>query len=207
MTEKMNDVIIRIASVADAPEIREIYAPYVEKTAITFEYKVPSIEEFKGRIRTTLQKYPYIVAEENEEIVGYAYAGPFIGRAAYDWSVETTIYVKENKKRMGLGKKLYAVLEQILKAQNILNLNACIGYPENEDEHLTKNSAQFHEHCGYTFVGEFHKCGYKFGTWYNMVWMEKIIGTHSANPAPVVWFPNLNEGGCFPCLAIEKGTF
>ena len=77
---------------------------------------------------------------------------------------------------MGYGRKLYHVLEAISTAQNILNLNVCIGYQEVEDEYLTANSAQFHAHLGYHMVGEFHKCGYKFGRWYNMVWMEKWIG-------------------------------
>ena len=86
--------------------------------------------------------------------------------------------MREDQKKSGVAKALYMALEQILAEQNILNLNACIGYPEVEDEYLTKNSVQFHEHMGYRFVGEFYKCGYKFGRWYNMVWMEKHIGEH-----------------------------
>ena len=92
---------------------------------------------------------------------------------------------------MGLGKRLYKILEEISRAQNILNLNACIGYPEIEDEYLTKNSVQFHAHLGYRMVGEFHQCGYKFNRWYNMVWMEKIIGPHNSFQPPVIPFPQL----------------
>ena len=169
---------IRVATLEDAKTLVEIYTPYVEKTVITFEYEVPSVEEFKGRMAHVLEKYPYLVAERDGEIVGYAYAGEFKSRAAYDWAVETTVYVREDQKNSGVGKALYMALEQILAEQNILNLNACIGYPEVEDEYLTKNSVQFHEHMGYRFVGEFYKCGYKFGRWYNMVWMEKHIGEH-----------------------------
>ena len=169
---------IRVATLEDAKTLVEIYTPYVEKTVITFEYEVPSVEEFKGRMAHVLEKYPYHVAERDGEIVGYAYAGEFKSRAAYDWAVETTVYVREDQKKSGVGKALYMALEQILAEQNILNLNACIGYPEVEDEYLTKNSVQFHEHMGYRFVGEFYKCGYKFGRWYNMVWMEKHIGEH-----------------------------
>lgn len=77
-------------------------------------------------------------------------------------------------------------------AQHILNLNACIGYPETEDEYLTKDSVRFHTHMGYSMVGEFHKCGYKFGRWYNMVWMEKLIGEHADQPEPVIAFPRLS---------------
>ena len=169
---------IRVATLEDAKTLVEIYTPYVEKTVITFEYEVPSVEEFKGRMAHVLEKHPYLVAERDGEIVGYAYAGEFKSRAAYDWAVETTVYVREDQKKSGVGKALYMALEQILAEQNILNLNACIGYPEVEDEYLTKNSVQFHEHMGYRFVGEFYKCGYKFGRWFNMVWMEKHIGEH-----------------------------
>lgn len=185
-------ICIRTASSKDAEEILEIYTPYVEKTAITFEYEVPDLEEFKLRISNTLKKYPYLVAEKDGELLGYAYTGPFVGRAAYDWTAEVSIYLKENRRKMGLGRILYHALEEISRAQNILSLTACIGFPEKEDEHLTKNSQQFHEHLGYKLVGQFHKCGYKFGTWYDMVWMEKMIGAHPENPFPVICFPDLN---------------
>jgi phosphinothricin acetyltransferase len=132
-----------------------------------------------------------LVAEVQGEILGYAYTGPFVGRAAYAWAAETTIYIREDCKKMGLGKRLYKILEEISRAQNILNLNACIGYPEIEDEYLTKNSVQFHAHLGYRMVGEFHQCGYKFNRWYNMVWMEKIIGPHNSFQPPVIPFPQL----------------
>ena len=118
------------------------------------------------------------MAEHDGKIVGYAYVSPFKERAAYTWAVETSIYVDQNCKRMGIGKKLHSALEHCLKEMGILNMEACIGYPQEDDEYLTKNSAQFHEHLGYRMVGEFKKCGYKFHRWYNMIWMEKIIGIH-----------------------------
>lgn len=186
------DIIIIVAKPDDAADILKVYTPYVENTAITFEYDVPSVEEFRARITKTLKKYPYIVAKKCGEIIGYAYTGAFVGRAAYDWAVETTIYINAGSTKCGLGKKLYTVLEKISSAQNILNMNACIGYPQIDDEHLTKNSVQFHAHLGYNIVGTFHKCGYKFGTWYDMVWMEKIIGEHSALPEQVIPFPKLS---------------
>lgn len=188
-----NDVIIRAASPGDAEKLLEIYRPYVEKTAITFEYEVPSVEEFQGRIVRTLRRYPYLVAEAGGQILGYAYTGPFVGRAAYDWAAEVSIYLREDCRGMGLGKRLYAAIEEISRAQHITNLNACIGTVEMEDEHLTNNSAQFHGHMGYRMVGEFQKCGYKFGRWYNMVWMEKIIGEHLPSPEAVVPFPEVGE--------------
>lgn len=171
---------IRVAKAEDAQALLSIYAPYVEATAITFEYEVPSEDELTKRIQHILQKQPDLVAELNGEILGYAYAGAFNKRAAYDWSVETTIYVKKNKGRLGIGRKLYNALEAALKAQEILNLNACIAYPEEEDKYLTKDSVSFHNKMGFQMVGQFHNCGYKFYRWYNMVWMEKQIGSHKA---------------------------
>lgn len=184
---------IRIASPADANALLTIYAPYVTDTAITFEYQVPTVEEFAGRIRRVLEKYPYLVAEQDGEILGYAYVGTFHDRAAYDWAVETSIYVNQNKRRTGIGKTLYLALEAVLREQGILNLNACIGYPEVEDEYLTKNSVEFHAHLGYRFVGEFKQCGYKFDRWYNMVWMEKHIGEHRHGQAAPKRFDEIRD--------------
>lgn len=186
-----NQLLIRVAAFHDAEAILAIYAPYVEKTAITFEYDVPSLEEIKIRMKNTLRKYPYLVAEKNGEVLGYAYTGSFIPRAAYAWAAETSVYIKEDHRKMGIGQMLYRALEDISRAQNLLNLNACIGYPEIEDAYLTKNSVQFHEHLGYEITGHFHQCGYKFGTWYDMVWMEKMIGDHRANPSPFIPFSEL----------------
>lgn len=193
---------IRIATEQDAEALLEIYAPYVENTAITFEYSVPTVQEFTQRIRHVLERYPYLVAEREGKIAGYAYAGTFKERAAYDWSVETTVYVREDQKRTGVGRELYEMLEKLLALQNIQNLNACIAYLEVEDQYLTHNSVQFHEHLGYRLVGEFYKCGYKSGRWYNMVWMEKHIGGHEDRPQVVKSFNDIRE------LAAEKyGVF
>ena len=172
-------MLIRSAQVSDAPALLDIYAPYVRDTAITFEYDVPSPEEFRERIRRIRQRYPYLVIEKDGVIEGYAYAGVFKDRAAYDRSCEMTIYLDRGARGRGLGRELYEALEQELKARGFLNLYACIGVPEEPDEYLDFNSEQFHAHLGYTTVGTFHKCGYKFGRWYNMIWMEKMIGEHT----------------------------
>ena len=170
---------IRSAAPADAPRLLAIYAYYVENTAISFEYETPSVDDFTGRIENTLKKYPYLVLEDEEcTIQGYAYAGVFKARAAYDRSCEVTIYVDPAAKGRGYGRLLYEALEKELKARDFLNLYACIGVPIVEDEFLTRNSELFHQHMGYTKVGEFHQCGYKFDRWYNMIWMEKWIGEH-----------------------------
>ncbi|MGN0158377.1 MAG: GNAT family N-acetyltransferase [Brotaphodocola sp.] len=181
----MEQITIRTARLEDAEAILFIYAYYVEHTAITFEYEVPTLEEFRSRMARTLKKYPYLVALCDEKIMGYAYAGAFVGRAAYDWSAELSIYIAQEARNCGLGRKLYESLEQKLGKMGILNLYACIGYPDENDEYLTKNSAEFHEHLGFQTVGRFYKCGYKFGRWYHMIWMEKIIGVHTEKQEPV----------------------
>lgn len=193
----MKNISIRTARAEDAKALLDIYSYYVEKTAITYEYEIPSVDEFRGRIEGTLEKYPYIVAVDDSDgtecadngghIVGYAYAGCFKSRAAYDWSVETSIYVARDARKLGIGKKLYAELEERLKAMNILNVNACIAYTEVEDEYLTNASVRFHEKEGYSKVGVFHKCAYKFGRWYDMIWMEKFIGEHVPEQPAVIW--------------------
>lgn len=187
------EIRIRTARPLDAEALLKIYAPYVKDTAITFEYEVPDVVEFQARIEHTLEKYPYLVAEKDGEILGYAYAGSFVGRAAYDWSAETSIYVDRNNQKSGLGRKLYTALEDAMREMGYYNLNACIGYPEVEDEHLTGNSVRFHEHMGYKWVGLFHNSGYKFDTWYHMVWMEKMLGQHPVVAAPVRKYSDVRE--------------
>lgn len=184
-------ITIRTASECDAEVLLNIYAPYIRKTAITFEYDIPTVEGFAERIRHTLNRYPYLVAECEGEIVGYAYASSFHERAAYDWAAETSIYVSMDKKRLGIGVKLYEVLEKMLKKQGILNLNACIACPIENDPYLTRDSVAFHEKMGYRIVGHFSKCGYKFNRWYDMVWMEKHIGEHKEKQPAVRKFPDI----------------
>lgn len=197
------EIKIRVAEESDAGKLLAIYAPYVEKTAITFEYEVPTVDEFRQRIRNTRKKYPYIVAEIDGEAAGYAYASPFHERAAYDWAVEMSIYVDENRKGQGIGRKLYEMMEILLKRQNILNLNACIACTEVEDEYLTNASVHYHAHLGYRMVGEFKQCGYKFHRWYNMVWMEKHIGAHLADQPPVIAFPELLKDNALQDLELQ----
>ena len=132
----MSEVQIRNASVNDAERLLEIYSYYVQNTAITFEYSVPSLSEFKDRISNTIKRYPYLVIERDDVIQGYAYAGAFVGRAAYDWSCELTVYLDHTARKCGLGRKIYEALEEKLSKMGITNLYACIGYPQVEDEYL-----------------------------------------------------------------------
>lgn len=185
----MSYITIRQATREDIKDILEIYGYYTLNTAISFEYETPTLEEFTKRFENISSKFPYLVAvaenEENghpqeskEKIVGYAYGNTLIARAAYDYCAELTIYLDPDMRKCGIGKMLYTELEKQLAEQGIKNLYACVGSPIEEDEYLTNNSEQFHEYLGFKRNGLFYKCGYKFGRWYNMIWMEKIIGEH-----------------------------
>ena len=191
----MNDIRIRTATKADVPAMLAIYAPYVRETAISFEYEVPSVEEFGARLERTLARYPWLAAERDGTLLGYAYASAFHPRKAYDWCAEASIYVAQDARGRGLGAALYAALETLLKRQNILVLYACIARPPQEDAHLTCASIRFHTRMGYRTVGEFPRCGFKFDTWYDMVWMEKRLAEPAAPPAPVLPFPAVETKG------------
>ncbi len=174
----MDLVKIRAAHSEDAPRLLVIYAYYIEHTAVNFDYAPPSEEEFRAHMEEVMEKYPWLVLEEGGELLGFAYAGPFVRKDAYAWSAEVTIYLDHNARGRGFGRRLYGALEEELKARGIRNLYACIGDPDPEDEYLTHASERFHARLGYTRAGTFRKCGYKFGRWYNMIWMEKFIGPH-----------------------------
>ena len=181
----MSGPVIRPAVPEDAARLLEIYAYYVVNTAVTYEYDVPSAEEFRGRMENTLRRYPYLVLEEDGAVLGYAYAGPFHSRAAYARCCELSVYLDHGARRRGYGRMLYEALEEKLRAMGMLNLYACIGDPIEEDEYLTRDSERFHQRMGFVKVGTFHRCGWKFGRWYNMIWMEKMIGGHGTDsPSP-----------------------
>ena len=180
------DSIIRVARADDAEALARIYAYYVEHTAITFEYEAPDAAEMNARREKILKHYPYLVAEQAGRGVGYAYAHEFYGRSAYAWSVEASIYVASDARGQGLGRKLYAALEHALCAMGVLNVNACIAVPRTADDlYLTDGSLAFHKRLGYQMVGTFHQSGCKFGRWYDVAWMEKLLGAHEEPPAAV----------------------
>lgn len=182
---------IRTATKEDAEKLLEIYSWYVKNTAITFEWDVPDSEEFRCRIVTTLQKHPWLVAEENGELLGYAYTGAFKGRQSYDWSAETSIYLKPEVRGRGLGQRLYEALEKVSRMQGITNLYACVASPGRTDPWLDDSSMEFHAHMGYRLVGRFEKCASKFDRWYDMIWMEKHLSKHEEKPQAVIPFPEL----------------
>jgi len=180
---------IRLATTDDAEAIVAIYEPYVRNTAITFEYEVPDPEEFRSRIRETLKTHPYLVATEGGSIAGYAYAGPLRKRAAYQHSAEMSIYIDQRYRQHGIGRSLYLELEKQLVRQNVFSLYAGVTVSDRPDDaYVTDGSICFHERMGYTRIGEYHLCGYKFGQWYSVAWLEKSLGTRPEKPDPFIPF-------------------
>ncbi len=170
------DIVIRYARSEDAAAFARIYEYYVEKTAVTFDCTARSVEGFEELIDAVSATYPFLVAEIDGAVAGYAYAARFRRQAAYDACVELSIYLDRRFTRTGIGTELYAELERRLRDQGITNLYACISYPNEVDEYLGYGSVRFHEHLGFKIVGLFHDCGCKFGRTYSMVWMEKLVG-------------------------------
>lgn len=174
----MGDIVVRSATLADAEACAEIYAPYARETVVTFEAAdAPSdADELRERMRRTLEHFPWIVAERDGRVCGFSYAHALRERAAYAHSVEVTIYVEKAQRGAGCGRALYAELERLLAEQGIRNLYACVATTEREgDPNLTDASPRFHEKMGYAPVGTFHRCGFKFGRFYDVTWMEKLL--------------------------------
>lgn len=182
----LTQIDFRLAKEDDAKEILAIYASYINIDNITFEYEVPNIIEFRQRIAKVITKYPYIVALYQGKIVGYTYAFTFRDRIAYNWGLETSIYLTPEVKGQKLGKKLYTKLEQILKIQHITNLVASITYPNPQ-------SIAFHEKMGYKKIAHFTKCGYKQGKWYDMIFMEKFINKHESPAKEIIYIEDIDK--------------
>lgn len=173
--------MIRIAEERDIPAILEIYGPYVLNTTITFEYDVPTREEFTRRFRDITRQFPWLVYEEDGEILGYAYASAPYARAAYAWCAEPSVYLKPEARGRDIGRKLYAALEQILDCQGYQVLYALVTQ-ENEA------SLRFHERCGYRVSVLFPNCGFKFGRWLGVIWMEKRLkSVEIPSYPPISW--------------------
>ncbi|WP_373713407.1 N-acetyltransferase family protein [Streptococcus sp.] len=170
---------IRQAKQEDAEAILSVYAPYVEETIITFETQVPSLEDFQVRMATIMEKFPYLVAEVDGQILGYTYAHTYYARDAYDWTLELSIYVDRNRRQAGIGQALYDVLEEKLSKQNVVNLLACISLPN-------EPSIRFHQKRGFEQIGHFKKVGFKFGQWCDTVWMQKRL-RDAAVPEPILY--------------------
>ena len=162
--------MLRIATPADIPAMLEIYGPYVLSSTATFEYTVPTLEEFTSRFDTITAQYPWLVWEEEGEILGYAYASAPYTRAAYAWCAEPSIYLNSQARGRGIGTKLYTALEEILELQGYHVLYALVTEENTE-------SIAFHEKFSYKKQAFFPDCGWKFGRWLGVFWMEKRLNS------------------------------
>lgn len=172
----MENITIRNAVIEDAAALLQIYSPYVRESAISFEYEVPSLQEFSDRIKVISSKFPYLVLCKDNITCGYAYASTFHARAAYDRSVELSIYIKADCRGKGYGRLLYQKLEDELKNRGFAVMYACIAATSrNPDKYLTSASILFHEKMGFENAGYFKNCAQKFGLWYNIVYMQKNL--------------------------------
>ncbi|EOT51395.1 MULTISPECIES: GNAT family N-acetyltransferase [Enterococcus] len=166
---------IRVVTQQDIPAILAIYSHYVRETATTFEYEIPTLSEFSKRVHEITARYPYIVACEQDRVVGYAYASTYKARAAYDWSAEVSVYLAPEAIGKKIGRALYEELEHALRTQQVHQVLACI-------TSANCSSISFHEKMGYHVVGQFQQVGYKFDQWWDITWMQKQLLT-SERPA------------------------
>ncbi len=169
---------IRLATLNDAPRILEIYAPYILDSPISFETVVPSLEEFQQRMRETQTKFPWLVYESNNHVVGYTYASPHRSRCAYEWSVESAVYTDAKYQGQGIGTQLYGELFRMLKAQGVVNIFAGITQPN-------EASVGLHQSVGFAPIGCFKDVGFKQGKWWDVGWWQLQL-QKPAQPKPLV---------------------
>ena len=178
--------MIRIATEADVPQILDIYAPYILTTTHTFEYTVPTEDEFLARFRNITAQFPWLVWEEEGQILGYAYASAPFERAAFRWTAEDSVYLRPGARGRGIGSKLVLALEEILKIQGYRKIYAIIT-TEN------KQSLEFHKKLGYRHLADFPDCGYKFGRWLGITWLDKeLLSVDSPSSFPRS-FPEIRQ--------------
>lgn len=157
--------MIRDAKLSDTQRLLDIYRPYIEESAVSFETTVPSIQDFGLRIEENLKTFPWLVLEKERTIIGYAYAGQFHSRSAYSWSVESSVYVAKEFQRQGVGRELYNKLFDILKMQGVVNVFAGATLPN-------IGSVRLHERLGFKHIGVYKKVGFKFEKWWDVGWWQ-----------------------------------
>ena len=167
---------IRLATAGDAEPVQGIYAPIVRDTAISFEVDPPSIAEMRQRILDTLAHWPWLVCEHDGDVVGYAYAGKHRVRAAYQWSVDVSVYIHERARRYGVGRALYTALFHILLLQGVYNVQAGITLPN-------AASVGLHQALGFELVGVYRKIGFKLGGWHDVAWWQLVLQPHTPSPS------------------------
>ena len=169
-------MFFRSATLSDCPAILDLYSYYVLHTPITFEYDVPSLGEIENRVKSVQAKYPYLVAEVDGVLAGYAYAADMRTRTAYQWSPECAIYLHKDFRGRGIGKLLYGKLFSILKAQGFVNVFACITMPN-------PMSHALHLGFGFKEIGINHNVGYKLGEWHSIEWLQLQLNEYVKEPA------------------------
>jgi L-amino acid N-acyltransferase YncA len=189
--------MLRIAEARDAERIAEIYGPYVENTGISFEETAPSAEEMASRIAKTSSAYPYLVYEEGGLVLGYAYASRYRERAAYRWSLESSIYVAQEARGRGVGRALLGALIDILREQGFVTFYAVITPP---------NPASFalHARFGFEPLASFPDTAYKKGQWLGVDWMQLRLRDVPALPAEPIPFPEFSRTRADRLAAILK---
>ncbi len=168
-------LVIRLARDEDAASLATIYAPSVTERATSFELIPPDASEMKRRIVTVLQRYPWLVCESSETVVGYAYATVHRDRAAYRWSVDVAVYIRQDVQRQGIGRALYTRLFQVLALQGYRNAYAGVTLPN-------PPSLILHKGMGFKEVGVYHQVGYKFGQWHDVAWLERPLAERTLDP-------------------------
>lgn len=187
---------VRLATAADTAAVLAIYGPVVESTAISFETAVPGPDEVARRIVERQPAHPWLVADDAGAVAGYAYAGRFASRAAYDWSVETSVYIHEARRGQGVGRTLYAALLAVLEAQGYRQAMAGIALPN-------AASVGLHEAMGFRPVGVYQAAGWKFGRWHDVGWWQRPIGDGAATPPrPPTTLDALGPGVLARALAV-----
>ena len=169
--------MIRLVEESDAEAIHSIYSPYVRDTSITFEQSPPSVAEIRRRIRKKGNRHPWFVCVDDDTVVGYSYAGPIRDRGAYQWSVESSVYVDSDYQRYGVARGLYTTLLSVLKLQGYYNVYAGTALPN-------QASTAFHETMGFEPIGVYENVGYKNGEWHNVKWWQKSLGDLPTDPDP-----------------------
>lgn len=169
--------MIRVVKEADAADVREIYAPYVRETAISFEQSPPSVAEMEQRIETKTGTYPWLVCTHDGTVVGYSYAGPIRKRDAYQWSVESSVYVHPDYQRRGVAQGLYDALFAVLERQGYYNVYAGTALPN-------PASTGFHAAAGFDPIGVYEDVGYKNGAWHDVKWWHRSLGELPEQPQP-----------------------
>lgn len=172
------DMRLRVAVEADAPALAAIYAPIVRATAISFELEVPDADEFVQRLRACRQLAPWILAERDGVVCAYAYGTRYRARPAYDWIVETSIYVAAEARRAGVARRLYSALLDALALQGFRTAVGGITLPN-------APSVALHEQLGFSPAGVVPRAGWKLGAWHGVGFWTRELGVAEDPPAPV----------------------